>query len=115
MSGDRSVSAGSCGKTGAGFFFRTTGTPTFPLAIHQPVKVLVQTSEQLKGWVLPTTALVKSASNQDTVWVHTGAEQFVPRTVRFAPLDGARVSVLDGLNSGDRVVTQGAPLVNQVR
>ena len=95
--------------------FRTTGPPTFPLAIHQPVKVLVQTSEQLKGWVLPTAALVKSASNQDTVWVHTGAEQFVPRTVRFAPLDGARVSVLDGLNSGDRVVTHGAPLVNQVR
>jgi cobalt-zinc-cadmium efflux system membrane fusion protein len=49
------------------------------------------------------------------VWVHTGAELFAPRTVRLLPLDGNTVAVVDGLKAGDRVVTQGAPLVNQVR
>ncbi|RYY87005.1 MAG: efflux RND transporter periplasmic adaptor subunit, partial [Comamonadaceae bacterium] len=47
--------------------------------------------------------------------VHTGAETFQPRAVRTMALDGATVSVVDGLKAGDRVVTEGAALVNQVR
>jgi pyruvate/2-oxoglutarate dehydrogenase complex dihydrolipoamide acyltransferase (E2) component len=85
------------------------------LAVGQPVKVLVQTKEQVKGFAVPASAMVKNSSNQDMVWVHTGAELFVPRATRAVPLDGATVSVVDGLKAGDRVVTQGAPLVNQVR
>ena len=60
-------------------------------------------------------AVVKNPSNQDIVWVHTGPEVFEARPVRTLALDGARVSVVNGLKAGDRVVTQGAPLVNQVR
>jgi multidrug efflux pump subunit AcrA (membrane-fusion protein) len=75
----------------------------------------VQTRETIQGVAVPTSAVVKNASNQDMVWVHTGAEVFVPRTIRTAPLDGATLSVVDGLKAGERVVTQGAALVNQVR
>ena len=85
------------------------------LVVGQPVKVLVQTKEQVKGFSVPAGAVVKNASNQDMVWVHTDAELFVPRPARIVALDGATVSVVDGLKAGDRVVTQGAPLVNQVR
>ena len=95
--------------------FRTSGKEALPLAVNQPVKVVVQTKDQIKGVAMPATALVKTSSNQDMVWLHTGAEVFVPRTVRFMALDGATVSVTDGLKSGDRVVTQGAALLNQVR
>lgn len=95
--------------------FSTAGNGVVALAVHQPVKVIVQTKEQIKGVAVPTGAVVKSPSNQDVVWVHTGAEVFQARPVRFIALDGATVSVVDGLKSGDRVVTQGAPLVNQVR
>jgi multidrug efflux pump subunit AcrA (membrane-fusion protein) len=35
--------------------------------------------------------------------------------VRQVPLDGSTAAIVDGLKTGDRVVTQGAPLVNQVR
>ena len=86
-----------------------------PFAINQPVKVIVQTKELVKGFAVPNASVIKNASNQDMVWVHTGAETFVPRTVRVTPLSGNTVSVVDGLKAGDRVVTQGAPLVNQVR
>jgi membrane fusion protein, heavy metal efflux system len=86
-----------------------------PLAVNQPVKVTVQTRELVKGFAVPNAAVIKNASNQDMVWVHTGAETFQPRTVRAAALGGNSVSVVDGLKAGDRVVTQGAPLVNQVR
>ena len=96
--------------------FRTEpGKGALPLAVNQPVKVVLQTKEVVKGFAVPTSAVVKNTSNQDMVWVHTGAETFVPRTVRAAPLSGSTVSVTDGLKAGDRVVSQGAPLVNQVR
>ena len=96
--------------------FRTVpGKGALPLAVNQPVKVTVQTKELVKGFAVPTAAVVKNASNQDMVWVHTGAETFLPHTVRAAALGGNTVSVVDGLKAGDRVVTQGAPLVNQVR
>lgn len=95
--------------------FRTLGKSPLPLAVHQPVKVIVQTREQVQGFAVPTSALAKNPSNQDSVWVHTGAEVFSPRTVRWVALDGARAAVLDGLQAGDRVVTQGAALIGQVR
>ncbi len=95
--------------------FRTAGKEALPLAVNQPVKVVVQTKDQIKGVAMPATALVKTASNQDMVWVHTDAEVFVPRTVRFMALDGSAVAVTDGLKPGDRVVIQGAALLNQVR
>ena len=96
--------------------FRTVpGKDALPLAINQPVKVTLQTKSQVKGFAVPTSAVVKNASNQDMVWVHTGAEVFQPRTVRLTTLDGNTVAIVDGLKTGDRVVTQGASLVNQVR
>ena len=86
-----------------------------PLAVNQPVKVFVQTKDTVLGYAVPTGAVVKNPSNQDIVWVHTGPEVFEARPIRMVALDGARVSVVNGLKAGDRVVTQGAPLVNQVR
>ncbi len=95
--------------------FKAQGKAALPLAVGQSVKVVVQTKEMVQGVAVPAAALVKTASNQDMVWVHTGPEAFAPRTVRFMALDGATVSVTDGLKPGDRVVTQGAALLNQVR
>lgn len=111
------VGAGNSLREGAiPLLFRSApGQTTVPLAIHQPVKVTVQTRSRLKGFAVPLGAVVKDASNQDKVWVHTGAEVFEPRSVRQLPLDGSRAAVVDGLKTGDRVVTQGAPLLNQVR
>ena len=96
--------------------FRTLpGKDALPLSVNQPVKVIVQTKEMVKGFAVPSAAVIKNASNQDMVWVHTGAEIFMPRTIRATALSANTVSVVDGLKTGDRVVTQGAPLVNQVR
>ena len=91
------------------------GKTNAAMAVGQPLKVLVQTKEQYKGFAVPAGAVVKNASNQDMVWVHTSAEVFQPRPARIVALDGATVSVVGGLKAGDRVVTQGAALVNQVR
>lgn len=85
------------------------------LSVGQPVKVILQTNSQTKGIPVPAIAVVKNASNQDIVWVHGEPENFIAKTVKFSALDGANLNVTDGLKAGDRVVVQGAPLLNQVR
>ena len=111
------IGAGRTLREGAiPLMFRTLpGKEALPLSVNQPVKVIVQTKNQVKGFAVPTAAVVKNAGNQDIVWVHTRAEVFQPRTVRLTPLDGSTAAIVDGLKTGDRVVTQGAPLLNQVR
>jgi RND family efflux transporter MFP subunit len=95
--------------------FKMDNTANTGVAVNQAVQIVVQTREQIKGIALPAGALVKSPSNQDMVWVHTGAEKFEPRVVRFEQLGGDRIVVLSGLKAGERVVTQAAALLNQVR
>lgn len=85
------------------------------LAVGQPLKVVVQTRTTVDGVAVPASAIVKSPSNQDIVWVHDSAERFLQRPVRHVPLDASAVTVIQGLKGGERVVVQGAPLVNQVR
>ena len=110
------VGAGTVLQEGAlPLLFKASGQSALPLAVNQSVKVVVQTKERVQGMGMPAAAIVRTASNQDMVWVHTAPETFVPRTVRFMALDGVTVSVTDGLKPGDRVVTQGAALLNQVR
>ncbi|MFP5383396.1 MAG: efflux RND transporter periplasmic adaptor subunit [Gammaproteobacteria bacterium] len=89
--------------------------PVPPLAVGQPVKVYAHTAQQIAGVALPRAALLRTGSGDTRVWLHTQAEQFVSRSVRVVDLDGARVLVTDGLNDGDRVVTNGASLLSQVR
>ena len=85
------------------------------LAVGQPVNVIVQTRETLTGIPIPLAAVVKNPGNQDIIWVHTSAEIFVPKPVRLVPLDAERVAIVDGIRTGERIVVQGATLVNQIR
>jgi multidrug resistance efflux pump len=95
--------------------FRAEGEALSLLAVGQPVKVFVQTASKIKGVSLPAGAVVKNPSNQTIVWVKVDSERYVPRVVITEVLDGAMVSVVSGLKENERVVTVGAPLLNQVR
>ena len=95
--------------------FQAQSPELLGLAVGQPVKVVVQSKQRTQGIPVPQASLMKNAANQNVVWVKTAPEKFEPRTVTFEPLDGASVTVTSGLKSGDRVATQGATLINQVR
>lgn len=95
--------------------FRVPPDAVHALALGQPVKVFVQTRSTVKGVAVPAASLMRNPSNQTIVWVKTAAERFEPRVVATQPLDGVSVAVTSGLGSGERVVTQGASLVNQIR
>jgi membrane fusion protein, heavy metal efflux system len=81
----------------------------------QFVTVLARKAEARSGIAVPRASVLRAGNGQSIVYEHTNAERFVPREVRTAPLDGTRELVLSGLESGKRVVTEGAELLNQIR
>ncbi|MDP1924817.1 MAG: HlyD family efflux transporter periplasmic adaptor subunit [Thiobacillus sp.] len=89
--------------------------PVPALSVGQPVQVFVQTRQTLRGIAVPQGSVTKNSSGETMVWVHATAERFVPKKVNVQPLDAHTVAVLAGLHDGDRVVTQGAALLGQIR
>ncbi|WP_300338934.1 HlyD family efflux transporter periplasmic adaptor subunit [Accumulibacter sp.] len=90
-------------------------TPNSMVAVGQPVKVIVRTAHEIRGAAVPRSALTRIGNGETAVWVHTEAERFVARRVRPQSLDANNVAIVDGLHEGDRVVTEGAGLLSQVR
>lgn len=94
--------------------FRVT-TQNAPVAVGQPVKVIVKTARTTQGVAVPQAALVRNSAGDTVVWVHLGAERFGSRQVASQSLDARTVAVTSGLASGERVVSVGANLLAQVR
>ncbi len=86
-----------------------------PVAVGQPLKVLARTRASREGVAVPSDAVIRDAGGAGQVWVHIGAERFLPRTVKTAPLDAASLLVLEGLAAGERVVVKGAAALARVR
>ncbi|HEX2010245.1 MAG TPA: efflux RND transporter periplasmic adaptor subunit [Roseateles sp.] len=86
-----------------------------PLALGQPLGVIVSLRTQLKGYVLPAQAVVRNPANEAVVWIKSGAERYIPQPVQYRPLDSSTVVVTQGLGEGNRVLIQGAALVAQIR
>ena len=86
-----------------------------PVAVGQPVKVITKTSRTSKGAAMPQAALIKSGAGETAVWIHTEAERFVLRKVSYQTLDATTVALTSGVVNDERVVTEGAGLLAQVR
>ncbi|ARP99825.1 efflux RND transporter periplasmic adaptor subunit [Pseudorhodoplanes sinuspersici] len=85
------------------------------LRVGQFVTVFAETGEKRSGIAAPRSAVVRTANGQDFVFEHTNAERFEPRPVRIEPLDADRVLIAAGLETGKRLVVQGAELLDHVR
>lgn len=85
------------------------------IAVGQTLKVIAKTSRMVKGVTVPLTSLARNSAGETVVWVHNGPERFIQRRVSAQPLDANTVAVTTGIASGDRVVSQGANLLAQVR
>ena len=86
-----------------------------PLALDQPVTLIARLAERLDGYVLPARAVVRNAANEPVVWIKSGAERFIPQSVRYQMLDATTVVVLAGLGADNRVAVEGASLLAQIR
>lgn len=90
-------------------------TPSATLGIGQPVTVIVKTKTTREGMVLPQAAVVRGANGVSIVWTHIAGERFKPNVVKYQALDGERVVIDGGLKPNERVVIEGATLLNQIR
>ncbi len=86
-----------------------------PLAVGQPLTLIVQTKERIGGVVLPAQALARNPSNEPIVWIKSGAERFYPQVVQFKPINAHEMVVTKGLSADNRVVVEGAALIAQIR
>ncbi len=85
------------------------------LSIGMPVKVVLQSTAKVDGFILPASAIVRGQTGLPIVWIKTEPERFEPQTVKVEPLDGQSVVVTAGLKADQRIVTDGVTLLNQVR
>jgi cobalt-zinc-cadmium efflux system membrane fusion protein len=90
-------------------------SPPAGLSVGAPVSVIANVAVDAIGISLPRSSVVRMPNGGSAVWDHVSAERFVPRPVRLQALDGANVLIVAGLKPGQRIVTQGADLLNQVR
>ncbi len=85
------------------------------LNVGDRVTVFAETASVTMGIAAPREAVIRGPNGEDIVFVHIAPEMFEPRAVRTESLDGGRVIIVAGIAAGDRVVTQGAELLNQLR
>ncbi|WP_348772457.1 efflux RND transporter periplasmic adaptor subunit [Pseudoalteromonas luteoviolacea] len=83
--------------------------------INQDLSVQVQINELLKGIVVPASAVVLSQNNLPQVWIKLSAERFLPQPIKYEHLQPGFVLITQGLGADNRVVIEGASLLNQVR
>ncbi|KAB2943593.1 MAG: efflux RND transporter periplasmic adaptor subunit [Hyphomicrobium sp.] len=89
--------------------------PATSLNVGMPVTVLVREGAAIKGIVLPKAAVVRAGNGENVVWQHREPERFIAAPVKVSSFDGERVLVKGGLKAGERIVVEGAELINQVR
>ena len=124
--GEGRLADGACLRSAIGARALPTGTRPFPctsrsramrgmLRAGQLLTVLAHTQAERKGIAVPRTAVIRGANGQPIVYEHINAENFRPaRGAGRAARWRARADRLRR-RAGQRIVTQGAELLNQIR
>jgi cobalt-zinc-cadmium efflux system membrane fusion protein len=85
------------------------------LNVGTPVTIVGRAGAPVTGIIIPRSAIAQAPNGQMVVFRHKDPETFEPKAIRFEPFDSATVLVLAGVERGDKIVVQGAQLINQVR
>ena len=85
------------------------------LDVGLPVKVVAAIGAPVTGIILPRAALTQAPNGQTVVFAQKEPEVFEPKAVRVEPFDAGRVRILAGVEAGETIVVEHAPLVAQIR
>lgn len=88
---------------------------TAGLRAGQFVNVIATVEGTREGIAVPRASVVRNANGQDFIIEHISAERFIARPVRTEALDGERILIVAGIEPGQRLVVQGAELLDHVR
>jgi hypothetical protein len=89
--------------------------PPSSIRVGQPVTVTAQQGETTTGIVIDRDAVVRGNNGEPLVWRHDDPELFEARIVRTQPFDATHMLIEAGLDAGERIVTRGAEMINQIR
>lgn len=89
--------------------------PSPTLNIGTPVTITARAGAAITGIILPRAAIAQAPNGQMIVFRHKEPEVFEPKAVKFEPFDAQSILVQAGVDPADKIVVQGAPLINQVR
>lgn len=90
-------------------------TPDEDLAVGMTARVILQSNDEVEGFVLPTSAVVRGQTGLPIVWIKKQPERFEPQVVKFEPFDGEQVVISAGIKEDQRIVVDGVTMLNQVR
>lgn len=109
------IGAGRADAAGASVvrFAVTEGAQS--LRLNQPVTVFAETAARVEGVAIPRAAITRAANGQSVVFVKLAPERMAQRIVAIEPVGADTVIVTSGVTAGERVVTQGAQLIAQIR
>lgn len=85
------------------------------LRLNQPVTVFAETATRAEGVAVPRAAITRAANGQSVVFVKEGPERMAQRVIAIEPVGADTVIVTAGVTAGERVVTQAAQLIAQIR
>jgi cobalt-zinc-cadmium efflux system membrane fusion protein len=75
---------------------------------------LIGVQKPIDSTAVPANGVVREADGTMTVWVTTDRRRFVQRTIKTGLRRDDRVQILDGLQSGELVVTDGAVFLSNL-
>ena len=75
---------------------------------------LIRVQKPIEATAIPANGVVREADGTMTVWVTTDHHRFVQRIIKTGLRRDGRVQVLDGLQRGELVVTDGAVFLSNM-
>ena len=77
--------------------------------------MIVKISRTVPGVAVPQASVARNGAGDTVIWVHVAPERFAQRRVSAQLLDAGTVALTTGVVTGERVVTEGANLLAQMR
>ena len=96
-------------------FENTSNDNNTSILLNQTVTIQAPIEKTMQGIVLPAKSVVLNANNLPQVWIKLSAQRFLPQLVQYQALEPGKVLITQGLGADNRVVVEGASLLNQVR
>jgi cobalt-zinc-cadmium efflux system membrane fusion protein len=88
------------------------GDPQHELRAQMFATFIIRTGEADKSPAVPEGGVVREGDGTMTAWVTTDGRHFTQRTIKTGLLEDGFWQVLDGLEPGERVATDGALLMD---
>jgi membrane fusion protein, heavy metal efflux system len=75
---------------------------------------VIRVGSPIEAIAIPANGVVREPDGTMTVWVTTDRQRFVQRSVKTGLRNGGRVQIVDGLQRGELVVTDGAVFLSNM-